>query len=908
MNKRLLTFIGFIISGQLFAQCPTDLSVAESIKKFAILPPDQTITQLEKLYKTTLTCKNIQDSTRGNLCNNLTYYSYIKNKADKALLYSKLSLKYWETYVKQKPLGLTYAAYGAAAYHHLLLSYSEAIRYYRLTIQYTNDPYWKGYSLKLISDLELELGDYEGMLNTLNKAESFAENNSQSHLLQLMSQIYNSKGIAYSRLENEKKAIESLQIAQNFYQKSFQISKTDEGELKGNIHANMGISYYNLKDFQKSEKNFKKAEQIFIQYKFNHLIPMRIHNNMGLLYTAFHHYKEADLIFDKAINALKNKKSVELSRVYLNYATNLREENKIDSAISNLEKAIEAFPLLDIKKQNFSIIRSKRTLFYILRDYGKSLLIAYQKTNKPELLSRSVQYFSYADLLLNLMRQEHQGGQSRSFWREHSRSLYESAIEACLLAENTQKGFYFFEKSRAILLLDNLKEHNARQLLSASEQQKEKKYQEQIFELQTQLEKKPENSAEYKEIVRNLSAVNEAFNDFKKDLEKRFPAYYAAKYNEDFKDLATFQQWLRTNQHQAFITYFVGDSATYALKVSPEITRFIKIAGNQQNLTTQFLNFCSNIDSLNKNFTAFLSLSNQLYNNLIKPLEVPEGRISISYDDHFLPFEALSLSAQKNNFLVEHYAISYAYSANFLLKSIEKKNQPAAWFNNISFLGVAPVHFAKSLSVDDLPLSAGSILAIEKTFNGSLLMKNEANKQLFMQQFPDYQLVQLYTHADTTQKGPVFYLQDAPVFLSEINPVQAVKTEMIVLSACKTGLGKNIKGEGIFSLSRGFSAIGIPSLITTLWSVDEKSTYTITELFYKNLKAGMPKDIALQKAKQTFIQADNRNILPVLWASSILIGDTSPVEQSDWWFIGLLIIILSGGGLFLYLRQQKQKP
>jgi CHAT domain-containing protein len=910
MNRNLLLsifFIGCILPARVLGQCPADSSITQAITKAATLPPDQSIAQLERLYKLSQTCKNIQDSIRGNLCSNLTYYYYIKNEINQALAYSKLSLKYWETYTRQKPLGLTYAAYGAGAYHHLLLNYLEAIKYYKLTVQYATDPYWKGYALKLISDLELELGDYEGMLNSLEKAERFAENSGQSHLLLLMSQIYNSKGIAFSRLENEKKAIESLQTARNFYEKSFQLSKTDEGELKGNIYANMGISYYNLKDFRLSESNFKKAEQTFAQHKFTHLIPMRIHNNLGLLYTAFHRYKEADLVFNKAIHALQGKKSVELSRVYLNYATNLREENQVDSAIRTLEKALEAFPLLDIKKQNFSIVRSKRTLFYILRDYGKSLLIAYQKNKKPALLSRAIQYLSYGDLLLNLMRQEHQGQQSKSFWRIHSRSLYESAIEACHLANDPQKAFYFSEKSRAILLLDDLKENNAREFLSAQERIKEKNYQEQILELQTQLEKKTENTTAYKKVLRELTITKDAFAEFKKDLEKRFPSYYATKYNEDFKDLNTFQQWLRANGQTAFVSYFVGDSATYAMKVSPETTRLIKIARDRQNLGSRFLSFCSNAHALNTSFNAFLALSNELYNYLVKPLELPVGRVIISYDDRFLPFEALSRSAEKEDFLVEYLAISYAYSANFLLKSIENKNKQNSWFNRVSFLGIAPVNFAQSLSLDELPLSAGSIRHIEDTFSGDTLIGKAATRQAFMNQFPRHRLVQLYTHADTTRKGPVFYLQDAPVYVSEINHAQSIKTEMIVLSACKTSSGKNIKGEGVFSLSRGFAALGISSLITTLWDVDEQATYSVTELFYKNLKAGLPKDEALQQAKQKFMRANTRNVLPALWASSILIGDTSPVEQSNGWPISVAGVLLAGLCSYLYFRKAKKK-
>ena len=308
MNKSILFFIGFILTRQLFAQCPTDMSIAQSIKKITTLSTDQSIAQLENLYKVSQPCKSLQDSTKGNICNNLAYNYYIKNESEKVLTYSKASLKYWESYAKHKPMGLTYATYGAAAYHHVFLRYQEAIKYYKLTSDYATDPYWKSYPLRLISELYLELGDYEGMLTILDKAEQFAEKASLTQSLLLKSQIYNSRGLAYSRLEDEEKAIKNFLSGQRFYEQYFRLSKTDDGELKGNIFASMAVSYANIKQLKPAEENFKKAEETFKQHKLGSLIPMRIYNNLGLLYTSLRRYKQAAILFNKAIDALKGKK------------------------------------------------------------------------------------------------------------------------------------------------------------------------------------------------------------------------------------------------------------------------------------------------------------------------------------------------------------------------------------------------------------------------------------------------------------------------------------------------------------------------------------------------------------------------------------------------------------------------
>lgn len=905
MKKKILLYIltiNFIIADQLFGQCPSDSSLIKLIKSSEKLSPDVNIPNLEKLLKTAQKCKALQDSTLGHICYNLSNNYFFKKDEKKTLDYAKLSLKYWEGYAKQKPKGLTFAAYIVAANNHLQLNYIEAIKYYKLTIQYSADNYWKSYCLKLISDLELELGDYEGMLISLQKAQTHAELSGQNQSIYLMGEIHNCRAMAYSRSGFDEKAIENLKLALNFHQKYYKATKIEEGELKGNIFLNMGLSYSNLKNFKASEDSYKNAEKTFEKSNLNHLLH-NVYANQGLMYVSLKRYDEANRMFIKAIKSFDNQKnSVELSRIYLNYANNLIRGNKLDSGLKVFKMSIAVFPLLDMKKQNFAIIRSKRTLFYIFRDYGKHLLAAYEKNKDRAYLNKSLEYFSYADNLLNLMRQEHQGQQSKSFWREHSRSFYESAIEACRLARDAKKAFYFFEQSRALLLLDDLKENHARELLSEQEKVKEKNFQSQILELQFQLENKSEQSEAYKQITQKLLLTKDQFTEFKKGLEKKYPAYYSAKYGNDFKDLKTLQQWLKDKQYNSFVSYFIGDSATYAMKITPAAIKFIKLPPDKQNLSSRFINFCADADTINTHFPAFLALSNQLYKRLIQSLEVSEGRIIISYDDNFLPFEALSRSSAKEDFLVRQCAVSYAYSANFLLKSIETRNQHNNWLSSPTFLGVAPVNFDKSLFVYDLPLSAQSLKNINEVFEGKMLLKNEASKQAFMEQFPGHNVVQLYTHADTTRKGPVFYLYNAPVYVSEIRNSQAMHTEMIVLSACKTALGKNVKGEGVFSLARSFSALGIPSLITTLWNVDEKATYEITELFYQNLSDGFPKDVALQKAKQMYIDANTRNILPTLWASSILIGDAAPIQQTNWWLIGIASALFIGISIFIYLR------
>ena len=139
-----------------------------------------------------------------------------------------------------------------------------------------------------------------------------------------------------------------------------------------------------------------------------------------------------------------------------------------------------------------------------------------------------------------------------------------------------------------------------------------------------------------------------------------------------------------------------------------------------------------------------------------------------------------------------------------------------------------------------------------------------------------------------------YFLRIQLLSLSELLGENKPATKLIVLSACETGTGKLFKGEGVFSFNRGFAALGIPASVSNLWSVDDKSTYRLTELFYKWLATDMPVDQALQKAKIEFIEtASKSNQLPYYWAAPILIGksQTLHLEHTVSWMNIILIIL-----------------
>jgi len=97
--------------------------------------------------------------------------------------------------------------------------------------------------------------------------------------------------------------------------------------------------------------------------------------------------------------------------------------------------------------------------------------------------------------------------------------------------------------------------------------------------------------------------------------------------------------------------------------------------------------------------------------------------------------------------------------------------------------------------------------------------------------------------------------------------------DLVVLSACKTGLGKDIKGEGLVGLTRGFLYAGAPRVVASLWKVDDRATAELMKLFYQRmLLDGLGPAAALRRA-QIDIQKLPRWAAPYYWAGFTLQGE-----------------------------------
>jgi CHAT domain-containing protein len=134
-------------------------------------------------------------------------------------------------------------------------------------------------------------------------------------------------------------------------------------------------------------------------------------------------------------------------------------------------------------------------------------------------------------------------------------------------------------------------------------------------------------------------------------------------------------------------------------------------------------------------------------------------------------------------------------------------------------------------------------------------------------------------HAKYNSENPLFstlYLakdhqNDGYLEVHEIYGLDLTKnTNLVVLSACETQIGELSAGDEIVGLSRAFLLAGTPSVIASLWPVNDKATAFLMERFYTHLKDGQERGEALRQA-QIEVQAVYPH--PYYWAAFVLTGD-----------------------------------
>ncbi len=216
----------------------------------------------------------------------------------------------------------------------------------------------------------------------------------------------------------------------------------------------------------------------------------------------------------------------------------------------------------------------------------------------------------------------------------------------------------------------------------------------------------------------------------------------------------------------------------------------------------------------------------------------------------------------------------------------------------------------------DLNWTKTEVTEISNILPGKIFLGENASEENFKKYAPNAAIIHLATHTVINEDEPMYSKlifsskdttsEDGLLHTYELYNLY-LNANLAVLSACNTGTGKLIHGEGIMSLARGFMYAGCPGIVMSLWPVDDKSTSGIMSEFYSGISEGLNKETALRTAKLNYLKnAGDIKSAPYYWAGFVLIGDTSPVKlkKSRLLFYWLIPLFFLTGVAFVILKKR----
>lgn len=376
----------------------------------------------------------------------------------------------------------------------------------------------------------------------------------------------------------------------------------------------------------------------------------------------------------------------------------------------------------------------------------------------------------------------------------------------------------------------------------------------------------------------------------------QYPNYHVLKYRHEVPSLVTIQQQLEPQT--VLLEYFYTDTLLYLVEIrntTSQIYRFrlsddfVQILDSwQEHLQNPALTSAIELENIAHQVYAQIIPQHLLTDTIQSLLVIPDGPLTK------VPFELLCseskdvMDYRALSYLLKRFNVRYAYAAWTLLEKTDAQTTDKYWGGFApSYQSAGPNDQLASRGPDDQSASLSGaeaeVLQIAKQMQGDSYMGQRASKANFLKQANAFKVLHLALHAYTLEDRPLYSglifgeagKQDT-LLLHEIYPLH-LKSEMTVLSACNTGVGQSIKGEGSLSLAHAFAYAGCPSVVMSLWPVNDQSTQDLMEAFYEELKLEQSKSIAMQKARLRYLEEHDLTH-PYYWGAFVTIGDDTPIS------------------------------
>ena len=525
---------------------------------------------------------------------------------------------------------------------------------------------------------------------------------------------------------------------------------------------------------------------------------------------------------------------------------------------------------------------------------------------------RALQELERAIRVMESLRAPIRGTDLQSSFVQQHWKVYEEIIGVLARAGRGEEAFAYAERGRARAFLDTLEESKARVTKGLTGEQQRR--QRDLFDALSKALSARDKAGSAK--------AERALADWVLELRHASPAYRELRYPEPYDAKRARVEMARRGG--VLLEYVLGDRRSHVWAVSGERVRMAALPPRRE------------IEKEVEAYRALVSRrpraegasevrqrARRLYDMLVKPVEGDlgkSGKVVVAPDGtlYYLPFEAL-LRAD-GRYLIEDHAVAYIPSASVLGQlaaprpaprdllaygdpdfgsaagAIATARGPEAPIPSRDREGavegpetadlVRRVYGPGGARFTRLPNTRVEVEAIAGLYPAgqrrSYLGCEATEPSVKREKLTDYRRLHFATHAVLddhvpSRSGVVLSLvntgrEDGVLRMSEIFNLE-LNAEVVVLSACQTGLGKLMQGEGMVGLTRAFMYAGTPRVVVSLWEVNDIATAEFMKAFYGQMRAGKAPGEALRQAKLTMLRSEvaaYRN--PYYWTPFVLVG------------------------------------
>jgi len=867
------------------------------------------------------------DEARKDFLRGINMANKIQNTELLAFLYSELGVSF------------TYTNNLVEARHN----YEQSYTLYKLLNNYERLSYLSAN----IGSLFLQISNYKSALQYYNAGLDYAGDNK-------LGKILNLTGIAdvYSNESNYSKALE-------YYNKAKEVSNSIK-DIPSIIKIDEGIGalYYNINRPLLSLELLKKANESATMHQMP-FEQVKLCSNIGTVLNSIDSVDQAEKYFIKGLNIAEQTGDVYntiLLKTELAY--NYYEQDRYKDAkniLNEAENAARIYGLTQVLGQQdlyWGLIYSAMNDYHIAiqrlnsaftlskesNDYnnqieaGYYLAKCYEKTGEYSQAERwyntAVELIEKLSFPLALNQDIHIAHYSGF------NEIYNSLTDFYLKQGNKEQAFLLVEKSRARDTKLNLHK------LKLTNDLKDYSELNNLIDIQWMI-----NSGLYSQ--QETDSLNQVFSNIKSELVAKNTEVDKLLNQNQPSDIEQLQKGLSNDDH--FLLIYVGQESISLFDLSQAGLSSKTITIERDSL----LNMISSISPIYKssmeseeiyvnedlfsfNALAAYNFYKIIFQDFLSTIPINSTLIlSLPAEMIKLPTEMLVTEWKENEspyyyadkkFLLSDYQFVYSPSVSIYLTQKNKsqinhdKNllvgNPYVDNSELTLsvrTGLIELNPSKPRSIRLFPLrySEEEINSIDETVdNNVILLSSSATESNFKADAPNSKIIHISSHSFLIKDQPLVMFSpqkdekdDGFLELGEIVQL-GLNSEMVVLSSCRSGLGKVDAAEGIIGMQKAFFEAGSNSVVVSLWDVNDKYTAYFMKEFYKQLATGKSKSSALQGAKLEFI--NNYSANPYYWSAFVLSGNPSAITlqaASPFKFIYIIGLIILIGFLFFIIKR-----